>query len=88
MNNWQQELKKKYEIKIDDELKQIKETKRNEKRDEIESIIKEREEIEKKIEKLKLELEGQIKIELGDKIKILEKEYVEEYKKYLLTNKY
>ena len=83
MLNWQQELKKKYETKIEGELKQIKETKRNERREEIEKVIKEREDIESKIEKLKLELEGQIKTELGEKIKVLEKEYLDEYNKLL-----
>ena len=34
-----------------------------------------------------MELEGLIKIELGEKIKIFEKEYEEEYKKNLLTYK-
>ena len=87
MNTWQQELKKKYENKIEGELKEIKEIKKNEKREEIENIIKERDEIEKKIDKLKMELEGLIKIELGEKIKIFEKEYEEEYKKNLLTYK-
>jgi hypothetical protein len=87
INNWQQELKKKYEIIIEGELKQIKEIKRNERREEIERVIKEREEIDKKIETLKIELEGQIKTELGEKIKILEKEYAEEYNKILSTNK-
>jgi hypothetical protein len=87
MLNWQQELKKKYETKIEGELKQIKETKRNERREEIEKVIKEREDIESKIEKLKLELEGQIKTELGEKIKVLEKEYLDEYNKLLLAKK-
>jgi len=86
MNNWQQELKKKYENKIEVELQQIKERKRSERKEEIERIVKEREEIEKTVEKLKLELEEQIKTELGDKIKILEKEYIDEYK-ILLTRK-
>ena len=87
ISNWQQELKKKYETKIEGELKQIKETKRNQRREEIEKVIKEREEIESKIEKLKLELEGQIKTELGEKIKVLEKEYLEEYNNYLIQKK-
>ena len=87
ITNWQLELKKKYETKIEGELKQIKETRRNERREEIERVIKEREEIENKIEKLKVELEGQIKAELGEKIKVLEKEYLDEYNKLLLGNK-
>ena len=87
ITNWQQELKKKYEMKIEGELKQIKETRRNERREEIERVIKEREEIENKIEKLKIELEGQIKTELGEKIKVLEKEYLDEYNKFILSNK-
>ena len=87
ITNWQQELKKKYEMKIEGELKQIKETRRNERREEIERVIKEREEIENKIEKLKVELEGQIKAELGEKIKVLEKEYLDEYNKFILSNK-
>jgi hypothetical protein len=80
------ELKKKYEIKIKEELEVIKEKKRNERREEIEGIIKQRDEIEKKIDNLKLELEEQIKIELGEKIKIFEKEYSDEYNK-LFENK-